>query len=89
MDYSDTKLKIAKEIIQKFNFSGMDSAFVCDTIQKNMDAYFSSMPHVKKFSKLTGCNDVKQAVYCLDMHSWNTGIAAKYFNENAVKANLQ
>lgn len=89
MDYSDTKFKIAKEIAIELKLSGADSIFVCDAIQKNMNAYFSSMPHVKKFARLTGCSDVNQAVYCLDLNSWNTAMAVKYFQENAVKVNLQ
>ncbi|MGQ1358479.1 hypothetical protein ACT414_18945 (plasmid) [Acinetobacter baumannii] len=89
MDYLNTKFNLAKEIVQKFNLSGMDAVFVCDSVQKNMDSYFSEMPQVKKFSSMTGCQDVSQAVYCLDMHSWNTGMAVKYFQENAIKVNLQ
>lgn len=89
MDYLNTRFTIAKEIVQNFNMSGADSIFVCECIQKNLDSYFSEMPHVKKFSSLTGCNDVGQAVYCLDLHSWNTGMAVKYFQENAVTVNLQ
>ncbi|AIW02812.1 hypothetical protein [Acinetobacter phage P577] len=89
MDYSNTKFQLAKEIVQKFNLNGKDSVFVCNSIQKHMDLYFSEMPQVKKFSSMTGCQDVRQAVYCLDMHSWNTGMAVKYFQENAVKVNLQ
>lgn len=89
MDYAQTKLNVIRSITESLGLKGLDAAKVSNLVQLNMDLYFSKMPHVKKFSKLTGCNDVSQAVYCLDLHSWNTGMAVKYFQENAVKVKLQ
>lgn len=90
MDYLNTRFSIVKGISEGLNLKyPEDINKVREILESNLNKYFSNMPHVKKFASLTGCNDVSQAVYCLDLHSWNTGMAVKYFQENAVKVNLQ
>jgi len=90
MDYLNTRLSIVRDISEGLSLKyPEDIRKVRDILEIHLGKYFSDMPHVKRFSKLTGCNDVSQAVYCLDLHSWNTAMAVKYFQENAVKVNLQ
>lgn len=90
MDYLRTSFNMTRDITQSLDLKyPEDIRKVRDIVKSNMDLYFSEMPHVKKFQNLTGCSDIGQAVYCLDMCSWNTNMAAKYFKDNAVKVNLQ